>query len=260
MKSWFFISDAHIRSGDQARQRLLVRFLEKNRDRMESLVILGDLFDFWFGFPHYVYPEYRLICDALSSLTQNGVRLLYIEGNHDFALGPFFKETLRGEVYPESHVFTIDGQKVYLAHGDMADPGDVRYRFYRALLKNPVVYSVIRFLGPEKTMRFKEALARRNWMHRRREHPDNAFPDLRFAEEKCREGMDVVILGHTHQPCEKTFVLNDRTCYYYNVGDWMENYSYLLYDQQSGFRLEYYQPEAGAPEEREKSASLYPAS
>ena len=54
MKNWFFIADAHLSDRDAGRQKMLIDFLELHRGEMERLVILGDLFDFWFGFPGWM--------------------------------------------------------------------------------------------------------------------------------------------------------------------------------------------------------------
>ncbi|MEK6777227.1 MAG: UDP-2,3-diacylglucosamine diphosphatase [bacterium] len=243
-KGWFFIADAHLSEADELRQQMLVRFLEENRDRMACLVILGDLFDFWFGFPGYLDPAYRPLCDVLTSLSRDGVRIIYLEGNHDFSMGEFFTETLQGKVCPGDHVLELNGYRVFLSHGDNIDPGDFRYRFYRGLLKSRSVYTLIRLFGPGRTRKVKNFFNRREWMHRRKEHSAGVRPDEAFARKKFEEGMDVVILGHIHHPCEKTFVLHGRTCYYFNVGDWIEHFSYLWYHPRSGFRLEYYRQES----------------
>ncbi len=237
MKSWFFIADAHLSEDDLLRQQKLIDFLESNRDRMSCLVILGDLFDFWFGFPDYIHPPYRPLCETLVSLTGSGIRLIYCEGNHDFSMGPFVTETLQGELYPRFATLELNGQRVWLGHGDGVDPRDLRYRIYRALLKNPIMYRLIQQLGPRRTWKIKEYLSNRSWMHRRQPMDQKIPPDVHFARERCRDGSDVVILAHTHRPAQETFVYNGRTCYYFNVGDWVEHFSYLSYSPEGGFVL-----------------------
>ncbi len=244
MKTWLFVADAHLSEDDAPRQQKLIDFLERNRDRMSCLVILGDLFDFWFGFPGYVHPPYRPLCDTLVSLTRSGVRLIYFEGNHDFSMGPFITETLRGELHPRFATVEMEGRRVWLGHGDGVDPRDLRYRVYRALLKNRIMYRVIRFLGPQRTWKIKEFLSSRSWMHRRQPMDQGVSPDGQFARERCREGADVVILAHTHQPVQETFEQNGRTCHYFNIGDWVEHFSYLSYSPETGFRLGRYEPAA----------------
>jgi len=46
----YFISDAHIRTDESYRSKLLVNFLRKMRTQMTHLYILGDLFEFWFEY------------------------------------------------------------------------------------------------------------------------------------------------------------------------------------------------------------------
>ncbi len=248
MKMWFFVSDAHLSGDDILRQQKLVDFLESNRDRMSCLVILGDLFDFWFGFPDYVHPPYRPLCDTLVSLTRSGVRLIYFEGNHDFSMGPFITETLRGELYPRFAMLELDGHRVWLGHGDGVDSRDFRYRIYRRLLKNSFMYRLIGWLGPRRTWKVKEFLSGRSWMHRRQPMDQRIPPDGQFARARCREGADVVILAHTHRPTQETFVENGRTCQYFNVGDWVEHFSYVSYSSDGGFHLGRYDPAAASSE------------
>jgi len=191
----------------------------------------------------------------LLSLSRDGVKIIYLEGNHDFSVGGFFTDTLHGQVYPGDHVLELNGYRVFLCHGDNIDPADLSYRFYRGLLKNRAVYALIRLLGPGRTRRVKNFFNRMTWMHRRREHPGGLHRDEAFAREKCEEGMDVVIFGHIHRPCEKTFVLGGRTCYYFNVGDWIEHFSYLWYHPRSGFRLGNYRPESWVSPEKSQGLS-----
>ncbi len=243
MKNWFFIADAHLSDRDAGRQKMLIDFLELHRGEMERLVILGDLFDFWFGFPGHINPAYRPLCDTLLSLTEDGVGLIYLEGNHDFSMGSFFTERLGGEVYTGHHSLDLDGRRVYLAHGDMINPSDVFYHLYRRLLKNRAMYAFIRRLGPERAAKVKGVLSQRAWMHREGSFSAKPLPyEEAFVREQCGQGTDVVILGHFHRPCELTVSHEGRHCTYYNVGDWVDHYSYLRYDEVSGFRLERYRP------------------
>lgn len=220
---------------------MLIDFLDLHRGEMERLVILGDLFDFWFGFTDYINPAYRPLCDTLLSLTQDGVGLMYLEGNHDFSMGSFFTERLGGEVYPRDHRLHLEGQRVYLAHGDLINPSDVFYRIYRALLKNKAMYAFIRWLGPERTAKVKDLISQRAWMHGGRPLSVEPLPsEETFLRQECAQGTDVVILGHFHRPCQLTVSLDGRHCTYYNVGDWVDHFSYLRYDEVSGFHLETY--------------------
>ncbi len=61
-----------------------------------------------------------------------------------------------------------------------------------------------------------------------------------FAQRKLKEGFDAVILAHTHLPEAITVNEQGREANYFNVGDWIKDFSYLRYNEKKGFSLEYY--------------------
>jgi UDP-2,3-diacylglucosamine pyrophosphatase LpxH len=61
-----------------------------------------------------------------------------------------------------------------------------------------------------------------------------------FAQRKLKQGFDAVILAHTHLPEAITVKDQGREAYYFNVGDWIKDFSYLRYNEKKGFSLEYY--------------------
>ncbi len=58
---------------------------------------------------------------------------------------------------------------------------------------------------------------------------------------KFREGIDIVILGHSHYPEEVVERIDGREKAYFNVGDWMTFFSYLRYRPGTGFHLCYHE-------------------
>ena len=61
-----------------------------------------------------------------------------------------------------------------------------------------------------------------------------------FAQRKLKQGFDAVILAHTHLPEAITVKDQGRQAYYFNVGDWIKDFSYLRYNEKRGFSLEYF--------------------
>ena len=109
MGDWLFIADAHLREGDLEQQQRIIRFLESETGDLETLVILGDLFEFWFGFEPFAFEGYRPLLAKLEELVQTGVHIRYVEGNHDFSLGRYFQETLRAEIAGGDAAVDLDG-------------------------------------------------------------------------------------------------------------------------------------------------------
>jgi UDP-2,3-diacylglucosamine hydrolase len=239
-KDWIFLSDAHFTGENPDNQDRLIRFLERERENMAVLVLLGDLFEFWFGFDRYVYREYIPIVEQLESLSHRGVRIKYVEGNHDFCLGPVFEEQLKAEVFAEEMEENLGGKRVYIAHGDLVNPRDYEYRLFRRAVKNRFTYALIRGAGPALSKTVANWLSA--WSRRKNhERSPRHIPLFRaFARNKFREGVDVVILGHSHHPEEVLENMDGRERAYFNVGDWITHYSYLKYRPKTGFELCFY--------------------
>jgi UDP-2,3-diacylglucosamine hydrolase len=95
-----FLADAHLASPSDLNYRLLLRFLQNLEGNTEALFIMGDLFDFWLGFPSQPFQQFNAVLEALLALKRSGCRLVYFEGNHDFHLGELFRNRLATESTP----------------------------------------------------------------------------------------------------------------------------------------------------------------
>ena len=130
-----FLSDAHIRTHDDPNLPPLLAFLEHARGT-ERVFIVGDLFDTWFAFKRAVFEEYVPLLGALDALRRSGTAITYITGNHDFEMGRFFTEILRADVRDTEMRLEEDGRRAFIAHGDMANPADKKYRRLRRILRS----------------------------------------------------------------------------------------------------------------------------
>jgi len=238
---WIFVGDAHFARGDKGRREHFSRFIQKNRSKLATLVIMGDFFDFWFGFRDIttLKKEYGDILELLHGLRADGVRVIYFEGNHDFSLGSYMRNELGIEVYDSATEIDLDGKRIFLAHGDRISP-TLDHWILTGLLRNWVTYQGISLLGARLVM----AIAHR-WSAssrgRNMERSPVVIARLRsFAQRKLKQGFDAVILAHTHLPEAITVKEQGREGYYFNVGDWIKDFSYLRYNEKKGFSLEYY--------------------
>jgi len=162
-KDWVFVSDAHFTGQDQSGMESFLRFLEAQREGMGHLVILGDLFEFLFGFKDmggaadsvsisqsFPFPEYLPVFKGLQRVSQQGIRIQYFEGNHDFFLRSFFQDWLKieVEVFADGKEERLGGRRSFLAHGDLANPRQWKYRSFRKIVKNRWMYHLIQLAGP----------------------------------------------------------------------------------------------------------------
>ncbi len=137
------ISDVHCRGESCPGQREFVAWLADLE--ADALWLLGDIFHTGWEFGHREQPEYCEVYRALEAVVESGVELLFVPGNHDFALAGFFQERL-GATVSGPHVREVDGTRVFLAHGDESDMR-VGYRAVRSVLRSRVFGLFMRCLG-----------------------------------------------------------------------------------------------------------------
>jgi UDP-2,3-diacylglucosamine hydrolase len=238
---WLFVGDAHFALGDGERRRHFFNFIKKNKSTLKTLVIMGDFFDFWFGFRDLslLKREYGDILRLLKQLRSDDVEVIYVEGNHEFRMRPFLSDTMGIKVYDNCAEIVLDGRKIYLAHGDRSYP-TISHRILTWLLRNKLSYLLISLLGP----RIVIAVAKWWSAGSRNRSSKKSSPIIerlkRFAQRKMNEGFDAVVLAHTHLPEKIPMKKRGGKGYYFNVGNWMRDYSYLRYNEKKGFTLEYY--------------------
>ncbi len=193
------LADAHLGGPGGEPGPLLAQLDEIGARRPERLVLLGDLFQVWVGYPQYETPEIRAFLAGVARVRAAGVPVDYIEGNRDFFLarGPYRDAFDR--VGTES-AFTSGGVRFLAVHGDGLNDRDRQYLAWRWLSKSLPVRGLIRFLPASVVGRFVHSTERQltgtNFKHKVR-IPEEAI--RRYGERRLAEGHDVLLLGHFHE-------------------------------------------------------------
>lgn len=221
-----FLADAHLALPTDRNYRLLLRFLRELEGNAESLFIMGDLFDFWLGFPSHPFRQYDAVLDALEALARSGCRLVYFEGNHDFHLGSVFRERLGAEIHPGPAAMTVQGRRLFLCHGDQINRVDHGYRLLRLLLHNRLAEAAITHFPPALALAIKERLQRssRAGYRAKGERWDYRGIIRDFARAAQQQGCDGLVTGHFHLAfCEE---LHAPPFTILSLGDWMVQFTY----------------------------------
>lgn len=221
-----FIADAHLINPDDDNYRKILKFLATLRGTTDTLYILGDLFEYWIGYRTVPSPAYTPVVRELQALRDSGVSIVYLEGNHDFHLEPFFK-TLGIEVHRGPAEVIIDGKRVYLCHGDQINNKEIGYRLLRSVLHG----CIIKMLTGAAPISLTAAIARKMSHSSKKNHGSNRVRwDFRgilkaFAANRFQTGYDIVISGHFHTPfMEITDNGSERVLI--SLGDWISQFSY----------------------------------
>jgi UDP-2,3-diacylglucosamine hydrolase len=173
---------------------------ELQAEGCKHLVLLGDLFQAWVGLRKFETRDIAAVVGALEDLRASGTRLEYIEGNRDFFLRGSVYEPLFELVALETSA-EVGGRRVLFVHGDGLNDRDRQYLFWRWLSKRAWVLWLLRALPAALARRFVASTERRlgdtNFKHKAR-IPEQAI--RRYAERRLREGYDLLVLGHFHEP------------------------------------------------------------
>jgi len=228
-----FLSDVHLRDGTSLKTQLMIRFFQEVASRYERIYILGDLFDVWPGTTTYLVRLFRPVLQTLRQLVQDGHSIHYIEGNHDFRLGEYFRETLGIQVYSDKIIEEWSGHRIYMTHGDLGNPKELGYRALRKVLRHDLLHLGLRAVSPEWIYKvgLKSSKASRGYQSRMPANETAIRQIYRNTAEKIfQEGYDVVLMGHTHLPDDVCTLINGRKCRYINTGDWVRHFTYLEFD------------------------------
>jgi UDP-2,3-diacylglucosamine hydrolase len=227
----YFVSDLHLGVGtedaERVKRRRFVDLADAVKRESGSLVIVGDLFDFWYEYKHVVPRGSHAVLNALGQMTDAGCQVVYLAGNHDFAIGEFFSDDLGVVVVRDDFHFSCDGKRFYAFHGDGLAAKDGGYRLLKKLLRARWAQTAFRLLHPDLGF----ALARR-FSHSSRDYTSGKFygeTDGMRAEARARiaAGADYVIMGHRHLPALERI----DTGVYVNLGDWIRHFSFAVFEQ-----------------------------
>lgn len=224
-----------------------LRFLDLEKEHMSHLVILGDLFEFFFGFKKvpskenpFPFTEYLPVLERLQILSRHGITIKYFEGNHDFFLESVFSEQfqIEVEVYPGGSEEWLGGMKTFIAHGDLSNPKQWKYRAFRRVLKNQWTHSLMQWAGPRLSRHIAQRLNQMSYQKYHMEPPSRPPPAFKaFAHQKFVEGFEIVILAHSHFPEDEEEWLDGKRCRYFNVGGWRTHQSFLRFTPPDRFEL-----------------------
>jgi UDP-2,3-diacylglucosamine hydrolase len=222
----YFISDAHLGSQNLKKEKLkeekFFSFLERVKKEGEHLYIVGDLFEFWFEYKKAIPKEHFSVLAELRKLIDQGIKINYLPGNHDFWLGDFFAKEVGIKILHEFTEVTHQSKRIFITHGDGLAKNDWGYRVLKRILRNRVNIWLYRKIPPDLGIPLAKLVAQssRDYTDKRE---DDFLEDYRvFAQDKIKQGFDAVIMGHTHHP----EIMNYENGVYLNLGDWFKNFSF----------------------------------
>lgn len=217
-----FVSDLHLGARGCKAERFLT-FLQHNS--ADTIYLVGDILDVWHSSKPHWSAAHDAIVETLLNRAEDGVRLVYLPGNHDHQMhshyGTYFD---RIEVAEQAFHTAADGRRYLVLHGDCCDARMLRWHIVTRIgsrLDNAlrlVDAGLKRLRGRDDTSLIEFALSCVNSLL----SFGNRF-EKRLIALARQHGQDGVICGHFH----KAALHRDHGLIYANCGDWIDSFTAL---------------------------------
>lgn len=222
-----FISDIHLGSkGSNPIESLEVL---KNYEP-EYLFIVGDFIDGWLLKKRFYWNQHHTnLLRKVLSYSKNGTKVIYVTGNHDDFLRDFTPFKMGNIEVVDEYIWN----EYFITHGDLYD-GIVKLKWLGKL--GSWGYELALFMDRTiKKMGYKKSLSK--YLKNNVKNAVKFITDFesqlvyQAKERKCKG----VICGHIHNPTYDII----KGLHYLNCGDFVENNSYIIYNEDK-FNILYY--------------------
>ncbi len=228
-KAYLFISDIHLGLQSPAienrKERLLVKFLNFAAGAGSELFIVGDLFDYWFEYKRVYQKGFFRTLTALQDLTEKGIKVHYLIGNHDFMHRNFFKDEIGTMMYEEPVSVILNDKKFFIGHGDGLIKNDIGYNILKKILRNKTLQGIYSWLHPDIGVSIASNTSKSSRSYTSAKNYGESDGLFEAAKEKIDEGYDYVLFGHLHKKC----FLKYNKGIYVNLGSWLDAPCYGIF-------------------------------
>lgn len=234
-KKIYFASDIHLGlpgvEPPLEREKRFVRWLDMAKQDAEEIILLGDIFDFWYEYKKVIPRGFSRFLGKLSELTDSGITIRFFTGNHDIWAYDYLSSECGVILHTDPFVCEFGGKRFFMHHGDGLGSTDRGYKIMKWFFTWRVSqFMFSNFVHPNWALwlahhwsyksRYSKGIAE---VYRgEREHI------YQFSvKEAAGNFYDFLIFGHRHTPVEVD--LNSTTKMFI-LGDWLVSNIYGVFD------------------------------
>jgi UDP-2,3-diacylglucosamine hydrolase len=226
--SLLVISDLHLAPHTEPRNLQFLTFLEQALVNKDDVVIAGDLFDLWLGWPHLTFPYQERILRGMQDLASRGLRMSYVEGNRDYGIRQRANSIFES-VTTSSIKRKVGKRTVFIEHGDMVNSRDKQYRLWHGISKSSLSLLLLRIFPGSWMLSLSSNLETKMKGTNLKYKSQYPLAECeRHAREQFRSGADVVIFGHFHEERFAEYDFDGRSVLFYNLPGWEQGFRYLV--------------------------------
>lgn len=233
-KALYITSDFHLGAPNQERslnrERMILKWLSQIENDCEVLILAGDVFDFWFEYKHAVPKGQVRLLGKLAELSDKGIRILYLTGNHDLWARNYLEDEAGIKVYHHPIRFTLNGKEFLVGHGDGLGPGDRGFKVLKKIFTNRFLQACYRWIHPDLGIPLARYFSSTSRTHTSEENflgEENEWLISYCKEILKLKQIDYFVFGHRHLRIDFALPANAR---YINLGEWFSQGNYVRFD------------------------------
>ena len=230
-KNIYFLSDFHLGSPDfnssKKREKKIILFLEEIKDKAEEIYLMGDIFDFWFEYKKVIPKGFVRFLGKLAEISDSGIKIFFFPGNHDMWVKEYLNKEIGLIICKNNTIKKINNKLFFLGHGDGINKKEKTYIFLKKIFKNKICQKIFYCIHPDLGISIAEFFSQKS--RKKNKTKNSNDKDLIEYCKKIKKNtkIDYFIFGHKHYPKEETI---DKESIYINLGDWVKNYSYVVFN------------------------------
>jgi len=198
------------------------------------IVFNGDVFDAFIDGSGKTPAFVNAWIDLVSPWLDRGMRVTYLQGNHDRWHRGTIAEVIGESVVRRSMQLRIAGASIHVEHGDHAEPHGGLTESARRFSSHRGIYRLYTLLFPfGAAQRFAAWVSSRGASFEPCLETNQALQDYAKSLLASRE-FDGVIMGHGH---DARMVSSENGGVYVNSGDWYLNRSFCALSDDKGGRV-----------------------
>ncbi|MEO8579738.1 MAG: UDP-2,3-diacylglucosamine diphosphatase [Gemmatimonadales bacterium] len=220
----YIISDAHLGVASPEIERSFVSFLRGLAEEARSLIINGDLFDFWFEWKTVIPRRSFRALAALAELKEAGVEILWVAGNHDCWGGEVLREDVGVSYIVGPWQGNVAGWRARIEHGDgLREREDRGYRMIRPIMRHSLAIRAFRSLHPDWASRLAQGSSNASRTYRARDEGRGLRSYAKQELAKAHD-LDLLVYGHSHVPALERM---ESGGIFANAGSWLDAPTFL---------------------------------
>ena len=234
----YFASDFHLGSfpieHSNEREKIIIQWLDYIKKDAKKLLLVGDIFDFWFEYKTVVPKGYIRFLGKLAELSDLGVKITLFKGNHDMWMFGYLKDELHVKIIDDELTLNLDGKTFYIHHGDGLGPGDNKYKVLKKIFRSSICQWLFARLHPNIGIGIATRWSKHSRLSNNEEEKflgEDKEWLIQYSKEILEnKHYDYFIYGHRHLPYQYKLSSSSEII---NLGEWINFYTYAVWDGNS---------------------------